>query len=422
MAEAGAFTPWFHHEIPGTHGRLCTRAVRARRRHLPSPAPDAGHDDWERSLIQGAWMSRQGWEARADSSTMAQGDVQEQEGLHSPVRRVRGIRGLERAGPTRTHPEPGRDPVQRRRVLWGRPHGRRGRRGRPSPASGGWVFLTRGGAAAARWAHNPKVGGSNPSPATTTPGATVQSVDTDSGIDVFAFCLGLRLPNDALTAVGTALLDVVYPRRCAGCGTRGTWLCERCEAALACFTTPLCRCCGIPEVLDVCRCDDLPASIERVRSIGPYDGWLRGAVVQVKYHGEWARVAQLALLLGRASEDVLPADALVPVPLHPSRQKQRGFNQTEKLAHALSSEIALPVDLALTRTRKTTPQVRLDAVGRQGNVEGAFALAPGADVRGKRLVLVDDVITTGATLGACAQLLMAAGAAGVSVVTVAREL
>jgi ComF family protein len=110
------------------------------------------------------------------------------------------------------------------------------------------------------------------------------------------------------------------------------------------------------------------------------------------------------------------------VPLHPSRRKQRGFNQTEKLAEELSRELAVPVLLALQRTRRTTPQVRLDAEGRQANVAGAFGLSPGNHVGGKRLILVDDVITTGATLGACAQVLHAAGASSVSVVTVAREL
>jgi ComF family protein len=145
-------------------------------------------------------------------------------------------------------------------------------------------------------------------------------------------------------------------------------------------------------------------------------------VVQIKYQGEWARVALLAPLLGQACEEFLALDSLVPVPLHPSREKQRGFNQTEKLASALSSEIAVPVEMPLVRARKTSPQVRLDAEGRRGNVAGAFALASGARVEGRRLALVDDVITTGATLGACAQVLMAAGAAEVSVVTVAREL
>jgi ComF family protein len=110
------------------------------------------------------------------------------------------------------------------------------------------------------------------------------------------------------------------------------------------------------------------------------------------------------------------------VPLHPSRRKQRGFNQTEKLAEALARELLVSVFFALQRTRKTTPQVRLDAEGRQANVLGAFALTLGSRVKGMRLLLVDDVITTGATLGACAEVLHAAGASSVSVVTVAREM
>ena len=228
--------------------------------------------------------------------------------------------------------------------------------------------------------------------------------------------------SDALETAATLLLDVVYPRRCAGCGARGTWLCARCEAAVACFARPVCASCGIPEALGVCRCDELSPSIERVRSIGPYAGWLRGAVVQVKYHGEWSRVPHLAPLLAQACADLAPVDALVPVPLHPSRRKQRGFNQTEKLAEELSRELAVPVVLALRRSRRTTPQVRLDAAGRQANVMGAFAVSPGKRVEGKRLLLVDDVITTGATLGACADVLHSAGASSVSVVTVAREL
>ena len=228
--------------------------------------------------------------------------------------------------------------------------------------------------------------------------------------------------GDALEAAGIMLLDVVYPRRCAGCGERGTWLCNKCETALLRFTAPLCPSCGIPDVLGSCRCDELPGSIEQVRSVGPYGGWLRGAVVQVKYHGEWARLRHLGPMLAEASSDLLPADAMVPVPLHPTRRKQRGFNQTEKLADELSRLTAVPVQLALQRTRWTTPQVRLGAERRQENVQSAFALAPGQRVRGQRLILVDDVITTGATLGACADVLIAAGAVSVNVVTVAREL
>lgn len=203
---------------------------------------------------------------------------------------------------------------------------------------------------------------------------------------------------------------------------RGTWLCSRCESATSRFVEPLCLSCGVPEALGACRCAELPDSVERVRSIGAYGGWLRGTVTQVKYHGEWARVSLLGPLLAEACVDLLPADVLVPVPLHPSRRKQRGFNQTEKLAESLSSHVAIPVELALQRSRKTSPQVRLDAAGRQTNVLGAFQLALGSSIAGKRVILIDDVITTGATLGACAEILVAGGASAVSAVTVAREM
>ena len=223
-------------------------------------------------------------------------------------------------------------------------------------------------------------------------------------------------------SVLTFALDIVYPRRCAGCGARGTWLCDRCERATECFSGALCDGCGIPASLGLCRCEELPAAVARVRSVGPYGGWLRGSVVQVKYHGEWARVVRLAPMLAVACVDLLPIDALVPVPLHPTRQKQRGFNQSEKLSEGLSQEIAVPVLPALERLRKTAPQVRLGAERRQTNVMGAFGLLPGHEVAGKRLMLVDDVITTGSTVGACAEVLLAARAAVVNVLTVAREI
>ncbi|MCA9877518.1 MAG: ComF family protein [Thermomicrobiales bacterium] len=225
-----------------------------------------------------------------------------------------------------------------------------------------------------------------------------------------------------LATLGTYVLDVVYPRRCAGCGKRGTWLCPQCEAGDACFSGALCAPCGVPVARGACQCHELPASIERVRSVGAYDGWLRGAVVQMKYHGEWARAGHLAPLLAQAAADMLPVDVLVPVPLHPARQKQRGFNQTEKLAAALAGETGLPVKRVLERTRRTAPQVGLDAAGRAANVRGAFGMVAGASVAGQTVLLVDDVITTGSTLGACAEVLVVAGATTVCVVTVAREL
>ena len=144
--------------------------MRARARHVQGARTtgQAGVVRWRARQARGALMP-------------ARGALMQTAKRRPPRRGVGGARGRERAGPTRSHPEPGRDPAQRRRVLWGRLHGRRGRRGRPPPSDEGGgpederrpraeeqapTDPSRGGAAAARWAHNPKVGGSNPSPAT----------------------------------------------------------------------------------------------------------------------------------------------------------------------------------------------------------------------------------------------------------------
>ncbi len=155
---------------PTTHTRLTAAALSRPPERSPGRARGRGGDA---SLRRSAPRQQQ-----------RRRDARDAPRRRSPVRGVGGARGRERAGPTRSHPEPGRDPVQRRRVLWGRPHGRRGRRGRPRPPGDthprdqgqrerrtnqdGRARPPRGGAAAARWAHNPKVGGSNPPPATTS--------------------------------------------------------------------------------------------------------------------------------------------------------------------------------------------------------------------------------------------------------------
>jgi ComF family protein len=113
---------------------------------------------------------------------------------------------------------------------------------------------------------------------------------------------------------------------------------------------------------------------------------------------------------------------LTPVPLHPSRLRQRGFNQSLLLAREVGRTQSIPVVEALIRTRRTNSQVRLGAAERAGNVAGALAVLPGQMVTGRSFLLVDDVITTGATLGACASALLDAGASSVSALTVAREM
>jgi ComF family protein len=159
-------------------------------------------------------------------------------------------------------------------------------------------------------------------------------------------------------------------------------------------------------------------------SLGPYAGALRSAIHELKYRGRRRVAARLAdALLGEPSvRALLAADAvLVPVPLHPRRKRERGFNQAEWLAAELARRV--PVRLApavLVRRKETAPQTGLSASARRANVRGAFAVRRRAQVDGRVVVLVDDVLTTGATALACAQALRQAGAAQVRLLTAAR--
>ena len=151
------------------------------------------------------------------------------------------------------------------------------------------------------------------------------------------------------------------------------------------------------------------------------DAGVRDVVFDLKYRGIRALAPDMGELLARHMESVrLGADLIVPVPLHRRRERERGYNQAALLARDLSRRTGLPVAPALRRTRDTPPQVA--TVGpeeRRANIEGAFECV--ADVRGRRVLLVDDVVTTGSTMGACATPLKAAGASKVLGLAFARQ-
>ena len=169
-------------------------------------------------------------------------------------------------------------------------------------------------------------------------------------------------------------------------------------------------------------CDVIPPAITLATAIGPYDGRLRDIVQAFKYDPRATIAKHLAARMRAAGADVLAgADLAVPVPLHRSRERTRGFNQ----ARALARHLGLPVADALVRTRRTESQADLPAERRQANVRGAFATPAGPEIRptgvkNRVVVLVDDVWTTGATLSACATVLRDAGAADVRALTAAR--
>ena len=221
------------------------------------------------------------------------------------------------------------------------------------------------------------------------------------------------------TAMAEFAVDVVYPKRCATCRLRGAWVCDDCLASSPVFTQPWCLRCGAPVPARPCSCAALPTSVGRLRSVGTYEGWLGDAIRRFKYDGEWARKQHLGASLARLVATEVPSRALlVPVPIHRARLRERGYNQAALLAAVASAQTGLPCADALTRTRDTPHQVGLGQTGRLANVRDAFAV--GSDVSGQLVVLVDDVVTTGATLGACADALLAAGAADVWAVTLAR--
>jgi ComF family protein len=167
------------------------------------------------------------------------------------------------------------------------------------------------------------------------------------------------------------------------------------------------------------RCRRREPLVALARAIGPYEGALRAIVHALKYDGRPTIARHLAARMRLAGAEVLAdADVAVAVPLHRSRERARGFNQAREIARHLG----LPIADALTRTRRTPSQADLPAARRHANVRGAFEWRRSADVRGRVVVLVDDVSTTGATLNACAGPLLDAGATEVRALTAARAV
>lgn len=185
----------------------------------------------------------------------------------------------------------------------------------------------------------------------------------------------------------------------------------------------MCRRCGaeLDSARDACGCRNRLRALSRLRSAVAYEGPVESLVHHFKYRG-WRRLAApLALLLcDRLVVEGLASSSVVPVPLHRSRRRQRGFNQAELLARELRRHLGLQAPPGLlVRVRPTPPQVGQDRLHRWENVQGAFAWR-GAPLDGRPLMVVDDVATTGATLEACAAALRAAGAGPVIGATVAR--
>lgn len=230
--------------------------------------------------------------------------------------------------------------------------------------------------------------------------------------------------TSAMRWLGRAALDLVYPPRCAGCERPGAFFCERCVGELTPASGPRCRRCWQPRAGDACLdCAVTPPAFDALRSAFVYEGVAREVVHALKYRGMTSVVGPMASLLAAAvRQHQLEPEIIVPVPLSGLRQRLRGYNQAEALARALGRELGVPVRRrALARTRSTSPQARApDAETRRRNVAGAFTCRE-PRIAGRRVLLVDDVTTTGATLSECARALKEAGASAAWAVTFARE-
>jgi ComF family protein len=223
--------------------------------------------------------------------------------------------------------------------------------------------------------------------------------------------------------IRNALLDAVLPLRCGGCGQLGSLWCAACQAQVQPVRDPVCSHCGRPQRdAALCpQCRHFPLEIDGIRSAVLFEGPLREAVHHLKYSGRAGLAEPLGVYLeARWRLAPLPADLIVPVPLHAARQRERGYNQSALLAVPLSRVSKLPVaESALERVKATTPQVALNAVERKANVRAAFEACSDL-VRGRRVLLMDDVCTTGATLESSSIALRQAGAASVWALTLAR--
>lgn len=240
-----------------------------------------------------------------------------------------------------------------------------------------------------------------------------------------------------LVRVFARALDSVLPPRCLKCGIvvaaqGGAALCPSCWQGLSFLSPPCCACCGQPFDFDLgagalCgACTQAPPAFDRARSVLRYDEASRDLVLAYKHADRTSLTPAFAAWLKRAGDTLIgDADIIAPVPLHWSRLFGRRYNQAALLAVALGDLTGKPViaDL-LIRKRATAKQGHLGRLARQRNVAGAFALHPrrrGA-LTGKRVLLIDDVITTGATVTNCAKVLRQAGASAVDVLALARVI
>ncbi len=228
------------------------------------------------------------------------------------------------------------------------------------------------------------------------------------------------------------LVDLVYPPHCAGCGTAqpsGKWICGKCEAAVRRLDGPKCAICSRPfdGMLDTFACPNCRGAelhLDFAVAVMHSHGLVRDLIHRFKYGREFHLRRVLGDWLVESFEDsrlaAMENPTLIPVPLHPARQRERRFNQSAALAEWVAESRGLRLEHPLRRRLHTVTQTHFDRRQRMRNLRDAFALRHNADVKDKSFLLVDDVLTTGSTLDECARVLLEGGARSVRAITVAR--
>jgi len=240
-----------------------------------------------------------------------------------------------------------------------------------------------------------------------------------------------------LKHVLTGLADIVFPPACLTCGAifdhpEGLPFCPSCLSKIKFITSPLCVRCGMPFIgttgtdHDCGDCIISTPMFSSARAVGHYEDILLDAIHDFKYKGK----SSLGKILGRwmseynyPSFNISSFTLIIPVPLHPKRLKERGFNQSVLLARELSGRFSIPLDIfTLKRQVCTEPQVHLGKKERESNVRNAFIVSDSKKISNQKIILVDDVYTTGSTVKECARILLKEGALTVGVLTLARAI
>ena len=247
-------------------------------------------------------------------------------------------------------------------------------------------------------------------------------------------CLTAIFPPKCLVCDGPYAWQVSADKSQSGCACDDTapYLCESCRKSFTPISSPFCSRCGLPFVSregEDHRCSECLLDrryFRKARAFGVYEGVLLEAIHLLKYGKKTSLSRPLSILAKNTFLqywDARDIDLIIPVPLHIKRLRERGFNQAHLLLRTWARYEAIPLNgLTLTRTRWTEPQTSLSRAERRNNIKGAFSLRHAERIRDKRILLVDDVYTTGATVNECARVLLKARATFVDVLTLARAV